>query len=65
MSAAYCEHARKCAIGGGPLYRHNLCRDALAGWLKEGHGNAAVLTEQHVPQWDRDTTKGTQQAVLD
>ena len=61
----YAKHALDCPIGGGLGIRHNGCRDALASWLEEQHGQSSARTEQRIPQWDRETDEGTQHAVLD
>ena len=58
-------HPVCCNKGPGFVRRHNNDRDALAGWLCEHHGTEAVTTEQHIPQWDRVTSQGNEQAVLD
>ena len=64
-SHVHAKHAFDCPIGGGPTIRHDFCKDALAAWLEEHHGKTAVQTEQRIPRWDRETTEGTQLAVLD
>ena len=58
-------HGVSCPVGPGRVKRHDEVRDTLAAWLAEVHGREAVTIEQHIPGWDRDTTEGTQLAVLD
>ncbi len=62
-------HAKKCAIGGGWVRRHNRLRDLCASSWTACNGVPA-LTEQRVPEWDREVHDGqgrtaTEEAVLD
>ena len=49
------------------MRRHDDVKEALAGWLGERYGEAAVKLEQHVPAWDRydEVRQEHQLAVLD
>ena len=40
-------------------------RDQLGDWLTERYGQQSTAIEQRIPSWDRQTTEGTQAAVLD
>ena len=62
-------HAKTCAIGGGWVRRHNRLRDFSASTWGACSGVPA-LTEQRVPQWDREVEDGQgrmvrEEAVLD
>ena len=61
----YGVHAVCCRTGPGSVRRRNWCRDVLATWLREVGDGDSVLTEQHVPGWDRMTRQGIEQVVLD
>jgi len=62
-------HARKCCIGGALGQRHDILRDYSArSWAE--HAGVPALTEQRVPEWDRqvidvNNRTVTEEAVLD
>jgi len=43
---------------------HNEVRDYMANWVRD-RGAKGVVIEQHVPSWDRVTSRGAEQARLD
>ena len=62
-------HAKKCAVGGGWVRRHNRIRDSAASTWTACTGVLAP-TEQRVPEWDREVVDDqgrtvTEEAVLD